>query len=69
MSHRPHVAVIGAGIGGLASAVALAARGARVTVYERAATPGGIWTPATAMGDKHIARLQAHAGLSFKVED
>ena len=50
MSHRPHVAVIGAGIGGLASAVALAARGARVTVYERAATPGGKMRQVTAAG-------------------
>ncbi|MDR0225915.1 MAG: saccharopine dehydrogenase NADP-binding domain-containing protein [Burkholderiaceae bacterium] len=32
-------------------------------------TPGGIWTPAPAMGDRLIARLQAHAGLGFAVED
>jgi len=30
-------------------------------------TPGGIWTPSTAMGDALIARLQAHAGLTFSV--
>ncbi len=35
------VVVIGAGIGGLAAALALAARGLEVTVLERAATPGG----------------------------
>jgi short subunit dehydrogenase-like uncharacterized protein len=29
---------------------------------------GGIWTPAPAMGDKLIARLQANAGLSFALE-
>jgi short subunit dehydrogenase-like uncharacterized protein len=31
-------------------------------------TPGGIWTPAAAMGDPLIARLQARAGLTFGVE-
>ena len=36
-----HVVVIGAGMGGLAAAADLARRGARVTVLERAATPGG----------------------------
>ncbi len=35
------VAVIGAGIGGLTAALTLAARGAAVTVLERAAAPGG----------------------------
>ena len=28
---------------------------------------GGFWTPASAMGDKLLARLEAHAGLSFEV--
>ncbi len=31
-------------------------------------TPGGIWTPAAAMGDKLIERLTEHAGLVFKTE-
>jgi len=35
------VVVVGAGIGGLSAALALAARGCTVTVVERAATPGG----------------------------
>jgi 1-hydroxycarotenoid 3,4-desaturase len=39
MSFR--VAIIGAGIGGLAAAVKLAAQGLDVTVFERAALPGG----------------------------
>ena len=42
MTHpRPHIAVIGAGIAGLASALRLAHAGAQVTVFEAAATPGG----------------------------
>lgn len=31
-------------------------------------TKGGIWTPASAMGEALIKRLQAHAGLAFAVE-
>ena len=31
-------------------------------------TPGGIWTPASAMGERLTRRLQAHAGLRFEVE-
>lgn len=38
---RPHVAIIGAGIAGLAAALRLAHAGAQVTVFETAATPGG----------------------------
>jgi 1-hydroxycarotenoid 3,4-desaturase len=38
---RDRVVVVGAGIGGLVSAFALAARGLDVTVLERAAAPGG----------------------------
>lgn len=37
----PHVVVIGAGIGGLCAAIDLAANGARVTLLERHARPGG----------------------------
>ncbi|MEO8010148.1 MAG: FAD-dependent oxidoreductase, partial [Dokdonella sp.] len=39
--HAKHVIVVGAGVGGLAAALELAARGLRVTVVERATTPGG----------------------------
>ena len=31
-------------------------------------TPGGIWTPAAAMGERLIQRLSEHAGLVFKAE-
>ncbi|MEP0147317.1 MAG: FAD-dependent oxidoreductase, partial [Tateyamaria sp.] len=37
----PHVAVIGAGIGGLATALRLAHHGIRTTVLERHSAPGG----------------------------
>ncbi|HOS87023.1 MAG TPA: saccharopine dehydrogenase, partial [Burkholderiaceae bacterium] len=37
-------------------------------LQECADTPGGIWTPAAAMGQRLIERLQANAGLSFSVE-
>ncbi|MFN3350766.1 1-hydroxycarotenoid 3,4-desaturase CrtD [Pseudorhodoplanes sp.] len=40
------VAVIGAGIGGLAAALDLASRGLEVSVYERGAAPGGKMRPA-----------------------
>ncbi len=31
-------------------------------------TPGGVWTPAPALGQPLIDRLQAHAGLTFSME-
>ncbi len=37
----PHIVVIGAGMGGLASAIRLGASGYRVTLIEAADTPGG----------------------------
>lgn len=36
-------------------------------VEDNLATKGGIWTPATALGDALITRLKAHAGLTFNV--
>ena len=35
----------------------------------RAKTPGGCWTPAAAMGDALVRHLEAHAGLTFTLED
>ena len=35
----------------------------------RETAPGGVWTPAAAMGETLIARLQARAGLTFKALD
>jgi short subunit dehydrogenase-like uncharacterized protein len=37
-------------------------------VSECADLPGGIYTPAPAMGQKLIKRLEAHAGLTFRME-
>ena len=34
---------------------------------DRAATPGGFWTPATIFGDRLIQRLTAHSGLTFEL--
>jgi short subunit dehydrogenase-like uncharacterized protein len=33
----------------------------------RDATPGGVWTPGSAMGLALVRRLQARAGLSFEI--
>lgn len=38
---RPHAIIIGSGVGGLAAAVRLGARGYRVTVLEKLDAPGG----------------------------
>ena len=35
---------------------------------DKAATPGGFWTPATIFGDRLIKRLVDHAGLTFELE-
>jgi len=34
---------------------------------DKAATPGGFWTPATIFGDRLIERLTAHSGLTFEL--
>ena len=45
---RPHAIVVGAGLGGLAAAMRLGAKGYRVTVIDKLDTPGGrgsaIWS-------------------------
>jgi short subunit dehydrogenase-like uncharacterized protein len=34
---------------------------------DKAATPGGFWTPATIFGDRLVRRLTRHAGLTFEI--
>jgi cation diffusion facilitator CzcD-associated flavoprotein CzcO len=42
-SPKKHVAVIGAGISGVAAAAHLKKEGLEVTVFERSSAAGGIW--------------------------
>ncbi len=39
-----------------------------IATIARTQTPGGVWTPAAAMGGALIARLQEKAGLKFRIE-
>ncbi|MDX2177332.1 MAG: FAD-dependent oxidoreductase [Candidatus Sumerlaeia bacterium] len=63
--------VVGAGLGGLCAAASLALRGARVTVFEAAAEPGGRLAGALGPGPAHLSwprvltRLWSHADLRF----
>jgi short subunit dehydrogenase-like uncharacterized protein len=53
---------------GYGSTCKMISEAALCLIDEAAETPGGIWTPGAAMGDKLIARLIAHAGLTFTLE-
>jgi short subunit dehydrogenase-like uncharacterized protein len=53
---------------GYGSTSKMIAEAAMCLLQDSAATAGGIWTPAAAMGHALVARLQAHAGLRFTVE-
>ena len=53
---------------GYGSTSKMIAESAMCLLTDAAATPGGIWTPASSMGQKLMDRLQAHAGLTFRVE-
>ena len=56
---RPHVAIVGGGIGGLFAANALTAQGIRVSVYEQAPQIGeigaGVFLTPTSV--RHLQRL------------
>lgn len=53
---------------GYGSTSKMIAESAVCLLREAAATPGGIWTTAPAMGEPLITRLQENAGLTFAVE-
>ena len=53
---------------GYGSTSKMIAESAMCLLQDADSTPGGIWTPASAMGQRLIDRLQAHAGLTFAVE-
>ena len=53
---------------GYGSTSKMIAEAAVCLLRDATATPGGVWTPAAAMGERLIARLQQHAGLRFAVE-
>jgi short subunit dehydrogenase-like uncharacterized protein len=53
---------------GYGSTSKMLAEAAICLVKDAQATPGGVWTPGAAMGQKLVDRLQANAGLTFAVE-
>ena len=62
------VSVMGDMDPGYGSTSKMLAQSALCLIDDCADLAGGIYTPAAAMGDKLIARLKAHAGLTFKQE-
>jgi len=67
-TERLHVGVKGDRDPGYGSTSKMISEAAICLLNESSATPGGIWTPAAAMGQPLIERLRAKAGLSFEVE-
>ena len=66
--HQLRVGVSGDRDPGYGSTSKMITEAAVCLLQDRLDTPGGIWTPAAAMGQRLIDRLQAHAGLRFAVE-
>jgi len=53
---------------GYGSTSKMLAEAAMCLLHNPELASGGLWTPAAAMGDALIKRLQAHAGLTFQIE-
>ena len=64
-----HASVSGDMDPGYGSTSKMIAESALCLVNDCAELGGGIYTPAPAMGEKLITRLQANAGLTFKIEN
>ena len=37
--------------------------------FDEIDTKGGVWTPASALGEKLLKRLEENAGLKFKIDE
>lgn len=55
-----NVAVIGAGVSGVVSALHLEAAGLKVTVYERSSAAGGVWCVRPELFPSSTANLRVH---------
>ena len=66
--HTLRVGVQGDRDPGYGSTSKMIAEAAVCLLQDATDTPGGIWTPAPAMGERLITRLQANAGLAFAIE-
>ena len=53
---------------GYGSTSKMVSEAALCLLREASNAPGGVWTPAAVMGEELIERLQANAGVSFKIE-
>jgi short subunit dehydrogenase-like uncharacterized protein len=66
--HNLRVGVTGDRDPGYGSTSKMITEAAVCLLQDASATPGGIWTPASAMGTALITRLVRHAGLTFAPE-
>ena len=55
--------------GYLSTSKMLGQAAACLAALDKSEKPGGFWTPATCFGDRLLAALEAHAGITFQVLD